>query len=423
MATRIRSFSKVNLGLRIGAVRADGFHGLATMYQTLGLYDIVTVSARRVEAGGRTRISLTTDHPRVPVDGRNTAWQMVERALAAMGVEAEVSVHIEKRLPVQGGMGAGSANAAAALIGLEREMLGWEVAGPELAGPELTGTELAGTELTGPERLRLASAVGSDVPLFLVGGSVLGLGRGELVVAMPDVILGGDEARTLAGGGVPCVVAMPRVGVSTPFAFREWDGRHGGRLGGQPGASTVGADEEPSVLGEIEGRVSVDDTGSGVSRLTSAPAHDTLDQLSLAYSSAFALSAGSGSKPGTSGIVGGHGLLVSCGVDSRGARNDLAGNTLLALVRIGIENDFEEVVFPYHPSLREIKRLLMGEDSGQPAVYAALSGSGSALFGLYWSEGDARAAQQRVQSSGTEAILTETLTRAEYWTRMFANEV
>jgi len=202
MATRIRSFSKVNLGLRIGAVRADGFHGLATMYQTLGLYDIVTVSARRVEAGGRTRISLTTDHPRVPVDGRNTAWQMVERALAAMGVEAEVSVHIEKRLPVQGGMGAGSANAAAALIGLEREMLGWEVAGPELAGPELTGTELAGTELTGPERLRLASAVGSDVPLFLVGGSVLGLGRGELVVAMPDVILGGDEARTLAMAGM-----------------------------------------------------------------------------------------------------------------------------------------------------------------------------------------------------------------------------
>jgi len=414
MATRIRSFSKVNLGLRIGAVRADGFHGLATMYQTLGLHDIVTVSARRVEAGGRTRISLTTDHPRVPVDGRNTAWQMVERALAAMGVEAEVSVHIEKRLPVQGGMGAGSANAAAALVGLEREMGGWEDAGPKLPGRELTG----------PERLRLASAVGSDVPLFLVGGSVLGLGRGELVVAMPDVILGGDEARTLAGGGVPCVVAMPRVGVSTPFAFREWDGRHGGRLGGQAGASTVGADEEPSVLGEIEGRVSLDDTGSEVSRLTSAPAHDTLEQLSLAYSSAFALSAGSGSKPGTSGIVGGHGLFVSCGVDSRGgARNDLAGNTLLALVRTGIENDFEEVVFPYHPSLRETKRLLMGEDSGQPALYAALSGSGSALFGLYWSEGDARAAQQRVQGSGTEAILTETLTRAEYWTRMFANEV
>ena len=125
MATRVRSFSKVNLGLRIGPVRADGFHGLVTLYQTLALHDVVTVSARRWR-GRTTRIGLTTDHPRVPVDGRNTAWQMVERALGAMGVAAEVEVHIEKRLPVQGGMGAGSANAAAALMGLEREMAGWE---------------------------------------------------------------------------------------------------------------------------------------------------------------------------------------------------------------------------------------------------------------------------------------------------------
>ncbi len=103
------------------------------------------------------------------------------------------------------------------------------------------------------------------------------------------------------------------------------------------------------------------------------------------------------------------------------SRDDLAENTLLTLVHAGIENDFEEVVFPHHPSLRETKCLLMGENSGQPAIYAALSGSGSALFGLYWSEADARAAQQRVQSSGIKALLTETLTREEYWTRMLAD--
>jgi 4-diphosphocytidyl-2-C-methyl-D-erythritol kinase len=113
------------------------------------------------------------------------------------------------------------------------------------------------------------------------------------------------------------------------------------------------------------------------------------------------------------------------------ALNGLAGNPLLALVRTGIENDFEQVVFPQYPLLREIKHELMGppadglregrpDDLSGKALYAALSGSGSALFGLYRSEADARAAQQRVQASGCKAILTETLPRAEYWRTMFA---
>jgi 4-diphosphocytidyl-2-C-methyl-D-erythritol kinase len=113
--------------------------------------------------------------------------------------------------------------------------------------------------------------------------------------------------------------------------------------------------------------------------------------------------------------------------------NDLAENILLALVRTGVEsasdslpaqyglvNDFEEVVFPEYPSLRETKRLLMGIETGQAALYAALSGSGSALFGLYRSVADAEAAQQRVQATGVKALITNTLPRAEYWARMFA---
>ena len=99
---------------------------------------------------------------------------------------------------------------------------------------------------------------------------------------------------------------------------------------------------------------------------------------------------------------------------------DLAENPLLTLVRTGIENDFEEVAFSQHPFLRDIKRQLMGSDSGNPAMVAGLSGSGSALFGLYKSEADAIAAQHRVQPNGTQAILTETLPRPEYWERMFA---
>jgi 4-diphosphocytidyl-2-C-methyl-D-erythritol kinase len=103
--------------------------------------------------------------------------------------------------------------------------------------------------------------------------------------------------------------------------------------------------------------------------------------------------------------------------------DDLAESILLSLVRTGVENDFEQVVFPAYPSLREIKRQLMGTSSGHEsgqALYAALSGSGSALFGLYRSETDAQAAQQRVQLAGVKVLMTKTLPRSEYWTRMFA---
>jgi 4-diphosphocytidyl-2-C-methyl-D-erythritol kinase len=382
MATRVRSYSKINLGLAIGPVRADGFHGLTTLYQTLGLHDLVTVSAKRA---AETRIAVTTNHPFVPRDGRNTAWRMVEGCLARLGVTAEVGIHIEKRLPVQGGMGAGSANAAAALLGLEREL---------------------GVALPGVERLRLAAEVGSDVPLFLLGGAVLGVGRGELVTPIPDF------PRTW------CVVAVPQVGVSTPAAFKVWDALAG---------ENVEATGEPVSRWRDMGHPNPDSPPHfGHAGLTSLPQVDRLEQLSLAYSS---LSAKTGDgKPGTSGIVRDPNPEKKQGLSGESqsyALNDLAENTLLALVRTGIgtnglHNDFEDVVFPQYPSLRITKRQLMGSDSDSPAIYAALSGSGSALFGLYRSDADAKAAQLRVQSSGVEALLTETLPRTEYWEQMFA---
>jgi 4-diphosphocytidyl-2-C-methyl-D-erythritol kinase len=399
MSTRVRSYSKINLGLAIGPVRADGFHGLTTLYQTLDLHDLVTVTARRSSTAADTKITLTTNHPFVPRDGRNTAWRMVERALAGLGLTAEVTIHIEKRLPVQGGMGAGSANAAAALLGLEREL---------------------GVALSGVERLRLAADIGSDVPLFLLGGAVLGLGRGEQVVPMPDL------PKTW------CVVAVPSVGVSTPAAFKEWDAR---RAAEAADSKAIMDADPPKKDDAAEGELG---EGLGVTRrvaLTSPPKVDKLQELSLAYSS---LSAPVGvrtgdSRPGTSGIVRDPNPEKKRGLPGENqadAMNDLAENTLLALVRTGIgsdglQNDFEEVVFPQYPSLRITKRQLMGSDLDsssvdRPAIYAALSGSGSALFGLYWSERDAKAAQLRVQSSGVQALLTETLPRTEYWERMFA---
>jgi len=390
MATRVRSYSKINLGLAIGPVRPDGFHGLTTLYQTLDLHDVVTVSAKR---GGETRIALTTNHPFVPRDARNTAWRIVERSLAWLGLAAEVAIHIEKRLPVQGGMGAGSANAAAALLGLEREL---------------------GVALPGVERLKLAGEIGSDVPLFLLGGAVLGLGRGEQVIPIPDL------PRTW------CVVAVPQIGVSTPAAFKAWDALVDGQTTESMGESAtqerdIGHPASTTANTGILRSAQDDDINEGHRILTSLPQVDKLQQLSLAYSS---LSAKTGDcKPGTSGIVRDSNPEKKQGLSGESqnyAPNDLAENTLLALVRTGIGNDFEEVVFPQYPSLRITKRQLMGSDSDSPAIYAALSGSGSALFGLYRSEADAKAAQQRVQSSGVQALLTETLPRAEYWERMFA---
>lgn len=371
MATRVRSYSKVNLGLAIGPVRADGFHGLTTLYQTLALHDVVTVSAR---AASETKIMLASNDRRVPTDARNTAWKMVERALARMGVAAEVEVHIQKNLPVQGGMGAGSANAAAALVGLERELR---------------------KALPGVERLEIAAEVGSDVPLFLLGGAVVGLGRGELVIPVPDL------------PKMYCVVAVPGIGVSTPSAFKEWDRR---RAEEDAAAQTGGCGED----------------ANGTNNLTSLPRPDKLSELSLAYAS---LSARTGNaRPGTSGIVRDSNPEETQGLAGESqqiALNDLAENPLLALVRTGIGNDlllndFEEVVFPQYPLLRQTKRELMGGDGDGSAVYAALSGSGSALFGLYGSAQDAEAAQRRVQASGVEARVTETLPRGEYWNDMFA---
>ncbi|HEY2002988.1 MAG TPA: 4-(cytidine 5'-diphospho)-2-C-methyl-D-erythritol kinase [Acidobacteriaceae bacterium] len=343
MSATLRSFAKINLGLAIGLARPDGFHALATVYQTIALHDLVTVAARRAQA---TRITLTSNDERVPSDARNTAWKMVERALARMDVAAEVAIHIEKRLPVQGGLGAGSANAAAALLGLEREL---------------------GVALSADERMRVAAEVGSDVPLFLMGGAVLGLGRGELVSPVPDL------------PAMPCVVAVPELGVSTPAAFREWDARH--------------------------------------SALTPAASADRLERLSRSFSAAWG-------QPHSSGVSR---AAVSEGTSEADVahKGDLAETPLLALVRTGMANDFEEVVFAQYPSLADIVRVLRAsgqadfDPSGDAAIYAALSGSGSALFGLYASGEAADRAAGRLRDRGIVALRTETLPREQYWRTMW----
>lgn len=326
MSTNIRSFAKINIGLRIGSRREDGFHELRTVYQTIALHDTI-----RVQAGRGTGIEIRCKNPKVPDDETNTCWRVTERVLKALKRRAKVSITITKNLPVQGGMGAGSSNAVATLIALEREL---------------------GEQLKPAQRLEIAAEVGSDLPLFLVGGTILGIGRGEQVFPLADL------------PPIACVIATPPIAVSTPKAFADWDEKFGGT-----------------------GRES---TG----KLTSGKPFCTISEFSTSV---------------FSWLIG-----TTAGVPARSG--DRAETPLLDLVRAGIENDFERVVFPQYPELRDVKRVLEREG----AKYASLSGSGSTVYGLFGSAEAADSAAEKLQAKGVPATATRTVSRAEYWRDLWA---
>jgi 4-diphosphocytidyl-2-C-methyl-D-erythritol kinase len=341
MSVTVRSFAKINLGLCIGALRPDGFHELRTIYQTIALHDVIRVTVTR-GAGIEIRCLDT----RVPKDESNTCYRIVEPAMAALNARGRVAIDIDKKLPVQGGLGGGSANAVAVLLGLER---------------------ICKKQVPDAEKLRIAAAVGSDLPLFLLGGTVLGLGHGEEVSSLPDL------------PSLACVIATPQISISTARAFADWD-----RLE----ASEKGTGATPSKSAKL--------TGSARS-----------DRMNTCFRRFSALLNGlSQNKIRTGKDL--SGVLVPRG---RGR----AENPLLDLVRTGIENDFERVVFPKYPELIKVKRVL--EDAG--AFYASLSGSGSAIYGLFASRTSAARALARLRKSGTPAVATSTLTRQQYWKKIF----
>jgi 4-diphosphocytidyl-2-C-methyl-D-erythritol kinase len=364
MPTTVRSHAKINLGLGIGAPRPDGFHSLVTVYQTLEMHDFVTISARPAT---ETMIRITSNDKRVPTDERNTAWRIVEHALRSLKRPSAVEIHIEKRLPVQGGLGAGSANAVAALVGLEFE-LAREDNAKRRAGQNPTTPEnacfLHGVSWWVSDRLRIAEQIGSDVPLFLVGGAVLGVDRGQEVYPLPDL-----------KPALWCVVATPDIGVSTPQAFRDWDALW----------THLGSSIPPD--------------------FTYGRRH--------AYASIFA-----GRIPRGAGSGGSSGVFYS--------GEDLDDPPESPLLHGGItrwlRNDFEEVVFPQNPSLAEIKRILLAEGTPSHAIHASLSGSGSALYGLYRSREDAESAQLRLNQAGVRNELTRTISRSAYWRGMIVEE-
>ncbi len=324
MTVAVRSFAKINLGLYIGGARADGFHDLRTVYQTIALHDVI-----RVTIGRGRGIEILCQDTRVPLDSSNTCYRIAARVMSELSATGRVRIEIEKRLPVQGGMGAASSNAVAAMVGLETALK---------------------KKLSPATRLRIAAEVGSDLPLFLVGGTVLGVGRGEEVYPLPDL------------ASLPVVIVTPEIGVSTPKAFADWDALAG--------------------------------------RLTQcSPPSDRLLEVGRV------LSAWLSGSPKF--LV--YPLSPNTGAPAKGGSR--AEKLLLDLVRTGIENDFERVVFPKYPELRDIK----GELERAGARYASLSGSGSTLYGLFRSSAEAAKAAIRLRERGLKAVATRTLTRRQYW--------
>lgn len=154
------SFAKINWTLEVLGKRPDGYHELRTLLQTVDLAD--TLHFRRSEAG----IVLTCDHPGVPLGEANLVHRAASLLREAVGVEDGVRIEIEKRIPMAGGLGGGSSNAAVTLLALQSL---WQVALPPR------------------DLFRLASRLGADVPFFLLGGTALGVGRGDEVYPMPEL--------------------------------------------------------------------------------------------------------------------------------------------------------------------------------------------------------------------------------------------
>ena len=151
------SFAKVNLGLEVLGMRDDGYHELRTILQTITLHDDVELRPHP------SAIQVVCDHPQVPADETNLAHRAAEALRAFAHVTHGVTITLTKRIPVAGGLGGGSSNAAVVLLGLDR----------------LWGLGLGAFGLH-----PIARRLGADVPFFLVGGTALGLGRGDEVYAV-----------------------------------------------------------------------------------------------------------------------------------------------------------------------------------------------------------------------------------------------
>jgi 4-diphosphocytidyl-2-C-methyl-D-erythritol kinase len=171
----LRTSAKVNLALEVLGKRGDGYHEIVTVLQAVDLFDRLKVEASDT-------LSLETDDPGLPTDDDNLVMRAARLLQRASGVQAGARIRLEKRIPVAAGLGGGSSDAAATLMGLCR---------------------LWSLRWTRARLQELAVELGMDVPFFLGPGRAVARGRGEQLVSLPS------------GGGYALVLVNPRTGLST----------------------------------------------------------------------------------------------------------------------------------------------------------------------------------------------------------------
>jgi 4-diphosphocytidyl-2-C-methyl-D-erythritol kinase len=319
----VKSFAKINLGLEIVGKRPDGYHDIRTLFQTISLADELVLEPAPAGA-----IHLAGDDPSVAWDETNLVHRAARLLREKTGTDQGARILVKKSIPAGRGLGGGSSNAAAALLGLNR-MWGLGFDAPGLAG--------------------LARRLGADVPFFLHGGLCLGEGIGDRLTRLPDL------------APLPCLLVFP------PFPI--------------PTAS-IYAGIDPS--------------------LTRSP---TLSQ---------AFQVGD-KKPGP-------GLTPNSRHSCRGVQGLTSAAKVSKIMRFLesgdfglLENDLERVILRAYPELESWKKFF-GE---RGAILSQVSGSGSAVYGLFADAESALEAQRRLP--GTPAArLAATLPREGYWAQLGA---
>lgn len=196
----VRVPAKVNLQLSVGPKEEDGYHGIVTVFQSISLYDDVTVS--RTEEGAGIILEVKGDHTHgVPVDDSNLSTRAAYLMCEKYDLPTDLKIEIVKSIPVAGGLAGGSADAAATILALDA---------------------LFTLGLSREEMQEIAAPIGSDVPFMLSGGTAVGRGRGDQVTS------------ALSRGTYHWVLALSSVGLSTPAVYGECDRLRAGMQVAQP---------------------------------------------------------------------------------------------------------------------------------------------------------------------------------------------
>jgi 4-diphosphocytidyl-2-C-methyl-D-erythritol kinase len=200
MILTLPSFAKINWTLEILGKRPDGYHEVRTLLQTVSVADELTF-----ESAGQG-ISVHCDHPEVPCDETNLAYRAAKLLSDFTGASLGVRIHITKRLPIAAGLGGGSGNAAVTLLALQKL---WDV------------------QVEPRDLFSLAAKLGADAPFFLIGGTCLGVGRGDEVYPLADI---NEEFLLLVNPGIavptreayadlPPELTKPEAIIKMPLSF------------------------------------------------------------------------------------------------------------------------------------------------------------------------------------------------------------